>query len=98
VDGSEQGSIQFQFEEVYFSFQDLKCQEPMHILHSAYTKNNNLKKCAGMGLNGFRILDKYSASRTIEKMKIVGAVLELTAKQQCQSSNLGQIGQISSAD
>ena len=45
--------------------------------------------------------DKYSAPRTIEKMKILGAVLELPAKQHCQSSpftsKLGQIGQIGSA-
>jgi hypothetical protein len=45
--------------------------------------------------------DKYSAPRTIEKMKIRGAVLELQAKQNCQSSpftsKLGQIGQIGSA-
>jgi len=37
----------------------------------------------------------------IEKIKIVGAVLELSAKQHCQSSpftsKLGQIGQIGSA-
>ena len=46
-------------------------------------------------------LDKYSAPMTIEKMKILGAVLELPAKQHCQSSpftsKLGQIGQIGSA-
>ena len=40
--------------------------------------------------------DKYLAHRTIEKMKILGAVLELPAKQHCQSSpftsKLGQIG------
>jgi hypothetical protein len=45
--------------------------------------------------------DKYSVPRTIEKMKILGAVLELPDKQHCQSSpftlKLGQIGQISSA-
>jgi hypothetical protein len=42
--------------------------------------------------------DKYSASRTIEKIKILGAVLELLAKQHCQFSSFtsksGQIGQI----
>ena len=46
------------------------------------------------------ILDKYSAPRTIEKMKIMGALLELPAKQHCQpspfTSRLGQIGQIGS--
>ena len=45
--------------------------------------------------------DKFSAPRTIEKMKILGALLELPAKQHCQSSpftsKLGQIGQIGSA-
>ena len=45
--------------------------------------------------------DKYSAPRTIEKMKILGAVLELPAKQHYQSSPFtskwGQIGQIGSA-
>ena len=45
--------------------------------------------------------DKYSASSAIEKMQILGAVLELLAKQHCQSSpftsKLGQIGQIGSA-
>ena len=45
--------------------------------------------------------DKYSAPRTIEKMKILGAVWKLLAKQHCQSSpftsKLGQIGQIGSA-
>ena len=45
--------------------------------------------------------DKYSAPRTIEKMKILGDVLELPAKQHCQSSSftskLGQIGQIGGA-
>ena len=44
--------------------------------------------------------DKYSAPRTIEKMKILGAVLELPVQQHCQSSpftsKLGQIGQIGS--
>ena len=47
------------------------------------------------------IQDKFSAPRTIEKMKILGAILELLAKQHCQSSpftsKLGQIGQIGSA-
>jgi hypothetical protein len=46
-------------------------------------------------------LDKYSAPRTIEKMKILGTLLELPTKQHCQSSpftsKLGQIGQIGSA-
>ena len=49
-------------------------------------------------------LDEYSAPRTIEKMKILGAVLELPAKQHCQSSpftskfgQICQIGQIGSA-
>ena len=46
-------------------------------------------------------LDKHSTPRTIEKMKILGAVLELPAKQHCQSSpftsRLRQIGQIDSA-
>ena len=46
-------------------------------------------------------LDKFEAPRTIEKMKILGALLELPAKQHCQSSpftsKLGQIGQIGSA-
>ena len=43
----------------------------------------------------------YLALRTIEKMKILGAFLELPAKQHYQSSpfasKLGQIGKISSA-
>ena len=46
-------------------------------------------------------LDKYSAPMAIEKIKILGAVLELPAKQHCQSSpltsKLGQIGLIGSA-
>ena len=46
-------------------------------------------------------LAKYSATMTIEKMKILGAILELPARQHCQSSlfiaKLGQIGQIGSA-
>ncbi len=41
------------------------------------------------------------APMAIEKIKILGAVLELPAKQHCQSSpftsKLGQIGQIGSA-
>jgi hypothetical protein len=41
---------------------------------------------------------KYSAPRTIEKMKILEAVLELPAKQDCQyspfTSKLGQIGSV----
>jgi hypothetical protein len=37
-----------------------------------------------MGLNGFQ--DKYSARRTIRKMKIMGAVFEQPAKQHRQSS------------
>ena len=45
--------------------------------------------------------DKHLATRTIEKMKILGAVLELPAKQHYQSSpftsKLDQIGQIGSA-
>ena len=44
--------------------------------------------------------DKYSAPRAIEKMKILGALLELPAKQHRQSSPFtskpGQIGQINS--
>ena len=44
--------------------------------------------------------DKYSAPRTFEKIKILGAVLELPAKQLCQSSPFtskwGQIGQVGS--
>ena len=45
--------------------------------------------------------NKFLAPRTIEKMKILGALLELPAKQHCQSSpftsNLGHIGQIGGA-
>ena len=45
--------------------------------------------------------NKFSATRTIEKIKILGAVLQLLPKQHCQSSpftsKLGQIGQIGSA-
>ena len=45
--------------------------------------------------------DKYATPRTIEKMKILGAVLKLPANQDCQfrpfTSKLGQIGQIVSA-
>ena len=44
---------------------------------------------------------KYSAPMAIEKNKILGVVLELPAKQHCQSnpftSKLGQIAQIGSA-
>ena len=35
--------------------------------------------------------DKYSAPRAIEKMKILGALLELPAKQHCQFGQLGPI-------
>ena len=43
-------------------------------------------------------MDKYLAPSTIEKMKILEAILELPAKQHCQSSPLtGQVGQIASA-
>jgi hypothetical protein len=42
--------------------------------------------------------DKYPAPRAIEIMKILGALLELPAKQHCQSSpftsKLGQTGQM----
>ena len=45
--------------------------------------------------------NELSASIAIEKMKNLGAVLELPSKQHCQSrpftSKLGQIGQIGSA-
>ena len=45
-------------------------------------------------------IGRYSTHGTIEKMKILGAVLELPAKQHYQSSaftsKLGQIGQIGS--
>ena len=45
---------------------------------------------------------EFSASMAIEKIKILGAVFEVSAKQHCQSSpftsKLGQIGQIGSAD
>ena len=45
--------------------------------------------------------DEYSAPMAIEKIKILGALLELPAKQHCQSSpftsKLGHIGQIGSA-
>ena len=44
---------------------------------------------------------KYLANMAIEKIKIVGALLELPAKEHSQSSSfttkLGQIGQIGSA-
>ena len=47
------------------------------------------------------IWNRYSAPRTIEKMKMLGAILELPAKQQCQSSpftsKLGQTCQIGNA-
>ena len=43
------------------------------------------KKCEGISSNEFHI-DRYLAPRTIEKMKPLGAVLELPAKQHCQSS------------
>ena len=52
-------------------------------------------------MRGHFMQDKFSAPRTIEKMKILGAPLELPAKEHCQSSpftsELGQIGQIGSA-
>ena len=45
--------------------------------------------------------NEQSATMAIEKIKILGAVLELPAKQYCQSSpftsKFGQIGQIGSA-
>ena len=45
--------------------------------------------------------EKYSAPMPIEKIKILGALLQLPAKQHSQSSpftsKLGQIGQIGSA-
>ena len=41
-------------------------------------------------------LNEYSAPREIEKIKILGAVLELPAKQQCQfgpfTKKLGKMG------
>ena len=44
---------------------------------------------------------RHLGVRTVEKIKILGAVLELPSKQHCQSSpstsKLGQIGQIGSA-
>ena len=47
------------------------------------------------------IYNKYSAPRTIEKIKILGAVLELSAKQHCQFSQftvkMGQMGWSGSA-
>ena len=49
---------------------------------------------------GFQLKDGL-APMAIEKIKIVGAILELPAKQHCQSSpftsKLGQIGQLGSA-
>ena len=57
-----------------------------------YPKNVRAKEAVDFTQN------KYLALRTIEKMKILGAVLELPAKQHCQSSpftsKLGQIDQI----
>ena len=45
--------------------------------------------------------DKFLAPRTIEIMKVLGAALDLPAKQHCQpspfTSKLGLIGQIGSA-
>ena len=35
--------------------------------------------------------DKYSAPRTIEKMKILGAVLELPAKHHCRFGQFGPV-------
>ena len=64
----------------------------------AKSEKNIPKKCEGENSNGFHI--KYSATRTIVKMKILGVVLELTPKRHWQSSlftsKLGQIGQIGS--
>ena len=49
----------------------------------------------GISINGFT-KNEYSAPRTIEKIKILGAVLELPAKQHCQfgpfTKKLGKIG------
>jgi hypothetical protein len=43
-------------------------------------------------------LNEYSATSTIEKMEILWAILELPAKQHCQSSEFtSKLGQIGSA-
>ena len=61
------------------------------------------KKSGGIGSNEFQIKLIFGTQENgkNEKMKILGAVLELPAKQHCQSSpftsKLGQIGQIGSA-
>ena len=53
-----------------------------------------------MGLNGFQIKINIQHPGQLKKRKIMGAVLELPAKQHCQpspfTSRLGQIGQIGS--
>ena len=58
-------------------------------------KTFNLKN-AGAQISLFFISYEYSAPMAIEKIKILGAVLELPAKQQCQSSlstsKMSQIG------
>ena len=54
-----------------------------------------------LGSNRFQLKNEGLAPLAIEKIKILGAVLELPAKQHCQpspfTSKLGQIGQINNA-
>jgi hypothetical protein len=58
-------------------------------------------KNAGTQISMFFTSNEYSAPIAIEKIKILGVVSELPAKQDCQSSpftmKMGQIGWIGSA-
>ena len=47
------------------------------------------KKCGGLGSNEFQLKQLCLAPMAIEKIKILGAVFELSAKLHCQFSPLG---------
>ena len=85
----------------------LKCGEIYAIMYLQGIKSHylQLKLLSGKNVRAWVSMDftqdKFSAPITIKKIKILGAVLELPAKQHCQSSpstsKLGHIGQIGSA-
>ena len=83
----------------------LQLSHPLHVYSNLHGYQSTLltaeiikwQKCA----HGTQWISHKMYNRIIEKMKILGALLELPAKQHCQSSpftsKLGQIGQIGSA-
>ena len=46
------------------------------MIHSAYRQNNNIEKCAGIGLNGL-ILKKINENENIKMKKNPGSSLEV---------------------